>query len=284
MRRFWLALCLTVALAACESGPREAGGVVELSGNILWLPEDGDAIGGGPVRLSYHYISETVAREFLELAERKVAAIEDYLGRTAKNPIEIFDRDDEYPFMSRAYGRFRPDGDANFRIGIHRERIEQSGGDTTLVHELTHAIAGPAKDNNLFLAEGLAVHVHGQLSEPTEAMSYARLPVGRAARQVLAKYPGFPSLAELYRDPSILRSTPTLDRTVIRRKQATYIVVGSFVRFVVEKHGIERFMRVYESGDFRAVYGAAIADLESEWRAGLGGVAERPRDVPVLEL
>lgn len=51
-----------------------------------------------------------------------------------------------------------------------------------------------------------------------------------------------------------------------------YTLMGSFVRFLVDTHGIERFKKAYAHGDFEAAYGRSASALVSEWEAFLEGV------------
>jgi hypothetical protein len=61
-----------------------------------------------------------------------------------------------------------------------------------------------------------------------------------------------------------------------------YLVAGSFVRFLIERHGFEKFRALYaltplvprqrEAGDparWAAIYGADFAKLVGDWRAAL---------------
>jgi hypothetical protein len=61
------------------------------------------------------------------------------------------------------------------------------------------------------------------------------------------------------------------------------VVAGSFVRFLVETHGKDKFRRlhaltpfrpgeriVYGPARYRSVYGTSLAGLASQWRAAIG--------------
>ncbi len=51
--------------------------------------------------------------------------------------------------------------------------------------------------------------------------------------------------------------------------QTAYILAGSFVGFLVERYGLARFRRLYETEDYEMVYGKSFATLETEWRLSL---------------
>ena len=52
----------------------------------------------------------------------------------------------------------------------------------------------------------------------------------------------------------------------------SYLLAGSFVRFLVDTHGIEKFTRVFPTGNFEEHYGKALHLLEAEWATFLDSV------------
>lgn len=57
-----------------------------------------------------------------------------------------------------------------------------------------------------------------------------------------------------------------------------YTVAGSFVAFLLREHGVERFERVYPTGDFEAVYGSPLDNLVTQWEAMIDAKVILPRD------
>ncbi|MFB6265079.1 MAG: tetratricopeptide repeat protein, partial [Bradymonadaceae bacterium] len=51
-----------------------------------------------------------------------------------------------------------------------------------------------------------------------------------------------------------------------------YTVAGSFVRFLVDRHGIQALKRAYPRGDFRGAYGEPLSALVESWHASLDSV------------
>ena len=49
--------------------------------------------------------------------------------------------------------------------------------------------------------------------------------------------------------------------------QRAYTIAGSFVRYLVDTYGIDRFKQAYGTGDFAAAYGRPVGDLIQEWQA-----------------
>ena len=52
----------------------------------------------------------------------------------------------------------------------------------------------------------------------------------------------------------------------------SYLLTGSFVRFLVDTHGIEKFIRVFPTGNFEKHYGKTLNVLEAEWATFLDSV------------
>ena len=51
------------------------------------------------------------------------------------------------------------------------------------------------------------------------------------------------------------------------KRRLVFLQGGSFVRYLVENHGLKKFMTVYEGGTFEGVYGKSIVELEAAWQA-----------------
>jgi hypothetical protein len=62
--------------------------------------------------------------------------------------------------------------------------------------------------------------------------------------------------------------------------QRTYTMAGSFMHFLLERHGPERLRRLYASGgDFERVYGEDLGTLAAQWREMLSEI-----EVPAADL
>lgn len=59
----------------------------------------------------------------------------------------------------------------------------------------------------------------------------------------------------------------------------SYLLAGSFVRFLVDTYGIEKFKGVFPTGNFVKHYAKDLPDLEAEWIDFLGTVPLRDDDV-----
>jgi len=63
----------------------------------------------------------------------------------------------------------------------------------------------------------------------------------------------------------------------------SYILAGSFVRFLVDTYGIEKFKKVFPTGNFDKCYGKELKDLVNEWEEFLKTQKLSPNDIAIAE-
>jgi len=197
----------------------------------------------------------------LRTALDKVCA---WWGPTFKGPFTIEVQDGRGPSMALVPSWRGRRGHMLFRTWA----IDH--GVSAVVHEMIHVFAPNA---NRFLAEGLAVYGHellkGVAAFPTDGHDLHRSAAGYADRADL------PALDRL--------SLPRRLQTDEFSEKEAYIIAGSFVRFLVEAHGMAKFRALYamtplvprrlidsDPGRWRAVYGKDLAALAADWRKALG--------------
>jgi hypothetical protein len=79
--------------------------------------------------------------------------------------------------------------------------------------------------------------------------------------------------------------TPSIDALLSLRflslsSARSYTTAGSFVRFLLERHGAKALRALYESGgDFSGSYGIPAATLQREWREMIEQIALRPEEI-----
>jgi hypothetical protein len=163
-------------------------------------------------------------------------------------------------------------------IGIHPANLEW--GKRTIVHELTHLIVGQmtfscGENVPTWLNEGIAVYAEGGL----DSWSEARFRQAVAANELLSVrdltngFSAHPDLADL-----------------------SYSQSYSLVAYLVERHGPERLLALFErlrAGDtveagLQSAHGIGLDALEDGWRAWVGAgprpqvaAAARPEPTPV---
>ncbi len=137
--------------------------------------------------------------------------------------------------------------------------------DQTRVHELVHVVAekftetGP-ETRNLFVAEGLANavlrFVHGVHVDAVAAFHRQR--------------GDLPDLGEILRLPDFyawLARHPRVN---------AYDVAGSWMRFLLDRHGAAKVRAYYRGKPIAAAFDADLATLEKQWHAHLDTVKLRP--------
>jgi hypothetical protein len=138
------------------------------------------------------------------------------------------------------------------------------------IHEMTHIFAPNA---NRFLAEGLAVYAHDHLGGPPAFPNFGK-PLDAAARPYAEKA-----------DIAALDRLPTPNMLQIGgqfARRESYLVGGSFVRFLIEQYGMEKFRQLYamtplvpgkkaagDAGRWQEVYGISLSELATAWQKRL---------------
>ncbi|AKU91315.1 hypothetical protein AKJ08_1702 [Vulgatibacter incomptus] len=131
-----------------------------------------------------------------------------------------------------------------------------------LKHELAHLVAGPL----------------GRAPFDVAASAFGLLPIQGLVEgaAVAADWP--PGELSVHEEAKAMRElglAPRLDRILSatgfwsESAPRAYTYAGSFVRWLVETRGPERFGRLYRDGDFEAAYGAPLAALVHEWERHL---------------
>jgi hypothetical protein len=149
---------------------------------------------------------------------------------------------------------------------LFRSRPVRQGRAAT-IHEVVHVFAPNA---NRFLAEGLAVYAHEHLGG---AASYPNF--GKDLHATAASHADGADLQAL--DGLATPKRLELDNL---DGAASYMVAGSFVRYLIETHGMEKFRALYaltpivpheripsDPARWETVYGKPLAALAAEWKA-----------------
>ena len=157
-------------------------------------------------------------------------------------------------------------GEMLFRANM--VRLERAA----IQHEVVHVFAPNA---NRFLAEGLAVYAHEHLGG-----NKAYPNNGADLHQTAKPLEPRADMAAMDRI-----ATPQQLMPAGLTEDEAYIVAGSFVRFLVERHGLDRFRALYaltplapytrEAGEparWTRIYGVAFEQLVADWRTFLATI------------
>jgi hypothetical protein len=163
-------------------------------------------------------------------------------------------------------------------------------GEAALAHELVHVYF---PNGNRFLAEGLAIYLQAKIGGNPAFPNFGR-PLHEVARELLGTMVpefarGSPARLEKLRIAGLDRiatPSPLRLRIGLRLYQADdfgqahiYPIVGSFVQFLIETYGMDKFRAIFmrtpltpferNAGSpdrWPEVYGTSLSELEAQWR------------------
>jgi hypothetical protein len=140
--------------------------------------------------------------------------------------------------------------------------------ESAIDHELTHVFF---PNGNRLLAEGLAVYVQTLINSNPAFPNYGQ-PLDKLVRAFACRL-GLKTLVGT-------SLAVQLDLKNDELSSDTYPVAGSFVKFVIEKHGWDLFHKLYvltplvpfdrdegDEGRWQRVYNVGLTELESEWQS-----------------
>jgi tetratricopeptide (TPR) repeat protein len=141
---------------------------------------------------------------------------------------------------------------------LHQIHLNISDVEAGLKHEMAHVLASdfgwsPFKiSRNSGLVEGFAVAVGDN--------TWYDEPLDRAASLVFA--------ASVHPDMESLFSFSGFAKV---NAGTSYVLAGSFCKFLINSYGIEKFKNLYRSGDFLLTYNRSLPSLLSDWRTIIRG-------------
>jgi hypothetical protein len=197
-----------------------------------------------------------------QMVETALDHVQTVLGRRYTGRFEVYVSDTLFDTPHTARRSFsRPDQERLFLLydgsGTPVERLYFTA------YALTHLVAAQAwgAAASPLLGEGLAVYAAGQaLASETASERRYLLPT-----QLCAALQQAGSLPRVSRELAFEGHLGHLDQ---------YLAAGCFVGHLIETEGTSTFSEVYLNGDYRAVYGRTLTQLESDWIAALGEAAE----------
>ncbi|KUO62347.1 hypothetical protein APF79_07495 [bacterium BRH_c32] len=130
--------------------------------------------------------------------------------------------------------------------------ITKQSIDRTLKHELVHAISYSIGNSflklpyqlNPALLEGLATAIEND---------FAGVPIHYAAYHIIKSYPI--KIEDLFSGFSFFGNYSSI----------SYVVSGSFLKYILEKYGNEKLLMLYKSGAFKEIYKKKISQLGEEY-------------------
>lgn len=198
-------------------------------------------------------------------AEFAIHNISGLLGITYSRRIRLYLYHDEFQ-KKELMGA----GSTNF-AKVWRDEIHLNAEDASsvLAHELTHIVAREFahplfSTHRVGFLEGLAVAAAWDDSYMT--------PHEWAA--ALRRLERLPDIRPLVGSTAFFTSSARL----------SYVVMGSFVRFLIETRGSEKFKQAYYQEEFESAYGVSIDDMMHEWQMFLDSVEVRQVDLELAHV
>lgn len=200
----------------------------------------------------------------LEVRFRKsLAQLCDWWGPTFEGPFRLEVEENRGPSMALLPAWRGNRG----RILLRGSTVRK--GQAAIAHEIVHVLAPNA---NSFLAEGLAVYIHDRFQGEPAFPNFGK-DLTDEARKLLDRT----DIAALDR-----LAMPARLRIDGLDSREAHIVAGSFVGFLIERHGLTQFRRLYAStplverernagapGRWRRIYGISLKNFTTEWRIRL---------------
>lgn len=171
-------------------------------------------------------------------------------GPTFKGPFSVTVEDSRGPSMALVPAWRGNHGTLLFRTG------RTLNGRSPIVHELTHVFAPNA---NRFLAEGLAVYAEEHLSDRIAYPTFGK-DIHDAAKE-------FAATTDLQDLEAIVTPRGLQINGRIELREG-YTVAGSFVRFLIDTEGLEKFRALYAKTPM--VPGVRIESKPERWQATYG--------------
>jgi len=126
---------------------------------------------------------------------------------------------------------------------------------SVLKHELVHVLAAP------FGVPVIRTSLHPGLTE-----GLAMAIEWSWGNRTLHEYAAIMKRSGIEPDmEQIMGSTGFLAQS----SSVSYVLAGSFCRFLIDSYGIRSMTKVYRSGDYQGTFGRSLSDLIADWRAEL---------------
>lgn len=153
---------------------------------------------------------------------------------------------------------------------LHQVHITAQSLQATLRHELTHVVAGAYgvpvvhASPRMGLTEGLPMAleaVYGSRSLHTYAAAMMQQGIAPDITGLMSSW-GF----------------------AVQSPSVSYVLAGSFCRFLIDRYGIGKLMIMYGNADWKEQYGRPLSLLIADWKAYLGDEEVTPEDLKATDV
>ncbi|MBT3552553.1 MAG: hypothetical protein HOO19_19915 [Rhodospirillaceae bacterium] len=198
----------------------------------------------GLVTLTHAGEDEYVAKNVLERTNSVIKKINAYWGEGFNSSVRVNIEDRKIRSSANYTNRF-----INLSLRAAKSRRP------VIEHEVAHIIAGCDASGRRFLNEGIAMYLEQKFHPDAE---YRSIDLDEKAERAMMRT-GFISLQDT--NEFFLDSAERLKA----ERFTVYREAGSFVRYLIEMHGLKQFKEVYRGFSFESVYGVTIDEIQSQW-------------------
>lgn len=215
-----------------------------------------DASAEPEMTFKFSGVRSTAAASFQSEMQRARAKVREWWGPTFEDSITIQINTNQVLSMALVPAWRGERGQMIFGA----KRV--NAGEAASVHEMIHVYAPNA---NRFLAEGLAVYGHDLLGGPPAYPNF-----GKSLDDIARRSANRELAIALEREP-----TPNALENINKEGEA---IAGSFVKFLIERHGMDKFRRLYgltplvpmrrdpgEPARWQPVYGETFEAIVDDW-------------------
>lgn len=219
----------------------------------------------GDIRIQHESVLDSASRHYLSYTQFCYERISEELQLTAPIELRVLVFADE-----RTKKRLLGAGPTNFaKVWQNEIWVNASDFESVLKHEAVHVLADEfalpfISSSKPALVEGLAVAV--DWNEPYFTPHEWSAALGKMDR--------LPPIRQFFTGLGFFG----------QGSRMSYIVAGSFTRFLVDTYGMAQFRKAYATGKFDEVYPVPLDSLESEWRTMLGRQVVGERDIEVAKI
>lgn len=198
----------------------------------------------GQVTLTHGGENKYVAKNVLERTNRAIKKIDAYWGEGFDSTVRVNIEDRKVRSSANYANRF-------INLSLRGAKSSQP----VIEHEVAHIIAGRDAGGRRFLNEGIAMYLEQKFHPDAE---YRSIELDEKAERAMRRT-GFISLQNT--NEFFLDSAERLKA----ERFTVYREAGSFVRYLIETHGLKQFKEVYRGFSFESVYGFTIDEFKSKW-------------------
>jgi len=256
-----ISLVLVIAIAvvpSCKAGSPASSSVSETPTHFAYMSDETWASVSANMKPS----SFASKADFLAEAEKNIKDISDFIGKPDwyKDYLKMQADDGETYYIQFLF----TDGNSN-AFGVQTIGLNQSAfetGTVAVAHEITHVVF--RNYNSSSLSEGFACYCQEKFGKSPD---YPGMGVGAHV---------YANLIYTMNSDGFEQLLPDIGLGVIREdnygtlQSAFYAYSYSFVTYLIDAYGIEKFVQLYQStnlqDDYLNIYGKSIDDIKTAWR------------------